>query len=175
MAVEDAEACEPQDPPSPERREMVFGFARSAVAFWALGVAGCSKYPDLSTPEESTFERPSSLEDLKDGKVLLLFSAEWCRACRHAERRLKGIESLMVADGYKMFEFYEAIGGDDKFRQDIMALADGHSYPFALIIENGKITYVLRHGVDIQRWVEKMEKPSWHTYLTPTPKDIRIP
>ncbi len=120
-----------------------------ATVFGGAALACTRKAKDEPTLESGqelikgpTFEAPSSREELEDGKVLVLFSADWCQACPSVKEFLKKNKTSIEENGYTIYEFYSVGMTKDKpepnpLHSELMKEYEVRAIPTVLVLSNG--------------------------------------
>ncbi len=98
--------------------------------------------PAIEVIKGPTFEAPSSREQLNDGKVLVLFSADWCQACPSVKEFLKKNKAAIEENGYTIYEFYFVGMIKDKpepnpLHSELMKEYEVRAIPTVLVLNNG--------------------------------------
>ena len=166
----------PSETNEPTRREF---FRKSAEAILAICLATSCQAKETNKKQkkevkkykpsrELIFEEPENKEAVNSGMVLVLFSANWCGACRRAETFLKQQKGFLKEHEIKPYEFFNDLGvwphkKWSALANELMEIHKVKGLPTILILSDGKLIKKM-HGMDsiwnIEEYLNKITKKS---------------
>ncbi len=128
------------------------------LSLTGASVLACLTKKEKESGENMFFTEPHSIEEINNGKVLILVSADWCASCPAVKRFLGKQQKNIKKRGYRLFEFYDVkwrkVGQTSKpknpFFKEMIEKYSIEAVPTLLVLENGEVKMKLIGSEEIE-------------------------